>query len=109
MLGPIEYPVFLAKGQDEAAIFEGGVGATAPVVAEQLAALDIGADIVKEIVVTHAHPDHVMAVGAFREMFSNAAVCASKIAAGASAYAWMAFSRISTPRRREPISPWWTV
>ena len=82
MLGPIEYPVFLAKGQDEAAIFEGGVGATAPVVAEQLAALDIGADIVKEIVVTHAHPDHVMAVGAFREMFSNAAVCASKIAAG---------------------------
>ncbi|MHC4166576.1 MAG: MBL fold metallo-hydrolase [Planctomycetota bacterium] len=69
MLGTNEYPVFLVTDQDEGAIFEGGVGAAGPVVREQLAALDIGANVVKQIIVTHAHPDHVMAVPAFRQMF----------------------------------------
>ncbi|MHC4357057.1 MAG: MBL fold metallo-hydrolase, partial [Planctomycetota bacterium] len=82
MLGTNEYPVFLVTDQDEGAIFEGGVGAAGPVAREQLAALDIGANVVKQIIVTHAHPDHVMAVPAFREMFPKAKVCASKIAAG---------------------------
>jgi glyoxylase-like metal-dependent hydrolase (beta-lactamase superfamily II) len=82
MLGTNEYPVFLVTDQDEGAIFEGGVGAAGPVVREQLAALDIGANVVKQIIVTHAHPDHVMAVPAFRQMFPKAKVCASKIAAG---------------------------
>lgn len=82
MLGTNEYPVYLVRDADEGAIFEGGVGAAGPVVKEQLAALDIPAEIVKKIIVTHAHPDHVMAVPAFREMFGAAEVCASKIAAG---------------------------
>ena len=82
MLGTNEYPVFLVMDADEGAIFEGGVGAAGPVVKEQLAGLDISPEIVKWIIVTHAHPDHVMAVPAFREMFPKAKVCASKIAAG---------------------------
>ena len=82
MLGTNEYPVFLVTDGDEGAIFEGGVGAAGPLVAEQLAGLDIAAETVKQIIVTHAHPDHVMAVPAFREMFPKATVCASKAAAG---------------------------
>ncbi len=82
MLGTSEYPVFLVTDKDEGAIFEGGVGAAGPVVKEQLAGLDVPADIVKQIIVTHAHPDHVMAVPAFRAMFPGVTVCASKAAAG---------------------------
>lgn len=82
MLGTNEYPLYLVTDGDEAAIFEGGVGAIGPVVKEQLAGLDIACDIVKQIIVTHAHPDHVMAVPAFRRMFPNAKVCASEVAAG---------------------------
>ena len=82
MLGTNEYPVFLVIDGDEGAIFEGGVGATGPVVKEQLAGLDVPADIVKQVIITHAHPDHVMAVPAFRAMFPGVTVCASKVAAG---------------------------
>lgn len=82
MLGTSEYPLFLVTDGDEGAIFEGGIGAAGLLVNEQLAALDIAPEIVRQIIVTHAHPDHVMAVPAFRQMFPNAEVCASEIAAG---------------------------
>ena len=81
MLGTNEYPIYLVKGGDEGAIFEGGVGAIGPLLERQLAELEIGADYVKQIFVTHAHPDHVMAVPALRKMFPDAMVCASKPAA----------------------------
>lgn len=81
MLGTSEYPVFLAMDQNEGAIFEGGVGADGPLVAEHLTRLDIAADLVRQVVITHAHPDHVMAVRAFRAMFDGVIVCASKPAA----------------------------
>ena len=81
MLGTSEYPVFLVRSAGDGAIFEGGVGAMGPVVAEQLAGLDIAADCVKQVIITHAHPDHVMAVPAFRAMFEGVTVCASKTAA----------------------------
>lgn len=82
MLGTNEYPVFLVTDAEEAAVFEGGVGAAGPLVRDQLAALEIAAATIKKIVITHAHPDHVMAVPAFRKMFPEATVCASKAAAG---------------------------
>lgn len=81
MLGTNEYPVFLVSDGSEGAIFEGGVGAVGPLVKEQLARLDVGADTVKQVIITHAHPDHVMAVPVFRAMFGGVAVCASKAAA----------------------------
>jgi len=81
MLGMNEYPVFLVKDRDEAAIFEGGVGADGPLVAEQLARIEIPVDSVKQIIITHAHPDHVMAVPAFRALFEGVKICASKPAA----------------------------
>ncbi|MHC4095965.1 MAG: MBL fold metallo-hydrolase [Planctomycetota bacterium] len=81
MLGTSEYPVFLAMDQNEGAIFEGGVGADGPLVTEQLTQLDIAADSVKQVIITHAHPDHVMAIPAFRAMFDGLIVCGSKPAA----------------------------
>ncbi|UCE48924.1 MAG: MBL fold metallo-hydrolase [Phycisphaerales bacterium] len=82
MLGTNEYPALLVTDADEGAIFEGGVGAVGPVVKEQLADLDVSVDLVKLVIITHAHPDHVMAVPAFRELFPAVTVCASKAAAG---------------------------
>jgi glyoxylase-like metal-dependent hydrolase (beta-lactamase superfamily II) len=43
--------------------------------------LGIGADFVKQVVVTHGHPDHVMEVPMFREMFPGVKVLASEPAA----------------------------
>jgi len=81
MLGTNQYPLYLVKGDGEAAVFEGGVGAMGKVLAEQLRRLGVAGDAVKQVVVTHAHPDHVMAVPAFRVMFPGAAVLGSAVAA----------------------------
>jgi len=53
----------------------------APVIARQMAALGIARDSVKQVVITHAHPDHVMGVPVFRKLFSNVTVLASAVAA----------------------------
>ncbi|MBM4019771.1 MAG: MBL fold metallo-hydrolase [Planctomycetes bacterium] len=81
MLGTNEYPLFLFKGDREGAIFEGGVGAMGPLILEQLQGLGIGRDFVRQVVVTHAHPDHVMAVPLLREAFPGVRVLASDAAA----------------------------
>ena len=82
MLGTGEYPIYLVRSQGEAAVFEGGVGAMGPVLQQQIERLGIDGDFVKQIIVTHAHPDHVMAVPMFRKIFTSATVSASKTAAG---------------------------
>lgn len=81
MLGTSEYPVYLFRAGDEYTVFEGGIGAVGPMLGEQLALLGIDGRQVARIVVTHAHPDHVMAVPAFRELFPRAEVLASEVAA----------------------------
>jgi len=81
MLGTNEYPLYLVKGGDQGAIFEGGVGAMGPVLQQQLAALNVPPDFVRQNIVTHAHPDHVMAVPAMQRMFPGVTVCASQLAA----------------------------
>jgi glyoxylase-like metal-dependent hydrolase (beta-lactamase superfamily II) len=82
MLGTNEYPVLLVTDNNEGAIFEAGVGATGHVVNEQLADMNIAPDLVRQVIITHAHPDHVMGVPVFREMFPDVKVCASEKAAG---------------------------
>lgn len=81
MLGTREYPVYLFRRDREAAIFEGGIGAVGPLVSEQMRQLGIPAALVTQVVVTHAHPDHVMAVPVFRQMFPGVCVVASEKAA----------------------------
>ncbi len=44
-------------------------------------ALGIARDFVRQVIVTHAHPDHVMAIPVFREMFPEVSVIASAPAA----------------------------
>lgn len=81
MLGTTAFPLYLYQGQQHSTIFEGAISAMGPVLDEQLAALKIDHDRVRQVIVTHAHPDHVMAIPAFREMFPNVSVVASEAAA----------------------------
>jgi glyoxylase-like metal-dependent hydrolase (beta-lactamase superfamily II) len=81
MLGTSAYPLFLFKGEGEGTVVEGGVGAMGPLVLEQMETLGIEREFVKQVVVTHAHPDHVMAVPLFRRMFPGITVLASETAA----------------------------
>ncbi|MBE3123407.1 MAG: MBL fold metallo-hydrolase [Planctomycetes bacterium] len=82
MLGTDDYPLFLYKGQRHGTIFEGGVGAMGPLVVEQLRGMGLGPGFVTQVVIPHAHPDHVMAVPGLREAFPGVAVVASEAAAG---------------------------
>jgi len=81
MLGTSAYPLYLVKGEREAAVFEGGVGAMGKMLGEQLQQLAVPAESIKQVIVTHAHPDHVMAVPIFRSMFPGVAVLGSAVAA----------------------------
>lgn len=81
MLGTGEYPIYLFREGGEAAVFEGGTGAMGPLLEEQLAGLKMDPAAVRQAIITHAHPDHVMAVPMFRRLFPQVTVSASEIAA----------------------------
>ena len=79
MLGTDEYPIYLFRDGDQAVIFEGGTGAMGPLLKEQVTDLDLDPAMVKQAIITHAHPDHVMAVPMFRELFPEVSVAASLV------------------------------
>ncbi len=81
MCGSNPYPLYLVQGDDEGVLFEAGVSAMGPLLKEQMDQLGIDGDYVTRIVVTHAHPDHVMALPMLRQMFPRAKVLASEVAA----------------------------
>jgi glyoxylase-like metal-dependent hydrolase (beta-lactamase superfamily II) len=81
MLGTATHPFYLVAGSRGATIFEGGIGVTGPVLRGQLQQLGIDAGRVTQLVVTHAHPDHVMAIPFLRQICPEAAVLASEAAA----------------------------
>ena len=81
MLGTAAYPMYLVRGRREGAIIEGGISALGPLLKQQLHELGVGPQYVRQAVITHAHPDHVMAIPALREMFPGLTVLASGIAA----------------------------
>ncbi len=81
MLGTNEYPFFLFRGAGQGTLFEGGIGPTGPVLRAQLDQLNIDTALLKQLVITHAHPDHVMAVPLVREICPEIQVLASEIAA----------------------------
>jgi len=86
MLGSNEYPLYFVRGEGQAAIFEGGVGAMGPLVLEQMGELGIDRESITQLVIPHAHPDHVMAVPLLRETLPRVTVLASEIAAGTLAH-----------------------
>jgi glyoxylase-like metal-dependent hydrolase (beta-lactamase superfamily II) len=81
MLGTTEYPFYLYRGRTSATLFEGGIRATGPVLRQQLQQVGVPVESVRQLVVTHAHPDHVMAVPAVRQMCPGIQVLASEPAA----------------------------
>lgn len=81
MLGTAEFPVFCYREAGGCVVFETAVSAVVPVIARQMAALGIAADSLKQLVITHAHPDHVMGVPVFRKLFPGITVLASGPAA----------------------------
>ncbi len=81
MLGTNAFPLYLYQGEREGTIFEGAVSAMGPVLDGQLRSLGVAHDTVRQVVVTHAHPDHVMAIPVFRQMFPHMQVLASEPAA----------------------------
>ena len=81
MLGTSQYPLYLVRGDGGCTIFEGGTGAMGPVLSRQLADLGVAGEAIQQVVVTHAHPDHVMAVPMFRQAFPGVSVLASGAAA----------------------------
>ena len=81
MLGTAPYPLYLYCGTQTGTLFEGGTGSMGPVLRNQLQSLGIAGDYVRQAVVTHAHPDHVMAIPMFRELFPHVAILASAPAA----------------------------
>ena len=81
MLGTNEYPLFLFRGEQDAALFEGGVAAVGPLVLEQLDGLGVARESITQLVVAHAHPDHTMAVPTLKRALPNLSVVASPTAA----------------------------
>jgi glyoxylase-like metal-dependent hydrolase (beta-lactamase superfamily II) len=81
MLGTTAYPMYLIRGRKEGAFIEGGIGGLEPLLRRQLADLGIGPTFVRQAVVMHAHPDHVMAIPLLRELFPGVVVTASAAAA----------------------------
>ena len=80
MLGSHEYPVYLATGDGDALLIEGGTGPMASLVVEQLDALAVRAASVRRLVLLHAHPDHVMGVPGFRDLAPEVRVLGSAVA-----------------------------
>lgn len=74
MLGTYEYPVFCFQD----IMFETAISSVVPVIARQMTAHGIAP--IKQLVVTHAHPDHVMGVPVFRKLFPGITVSASALA-----------------------------
>lgn len=81
MLGTAPYPLYLYRGKQTGTLFEGGTGSMGPVLRNQLQALGISGEYVRQAVVTHAHPDHVMAIPMFRALCPHVAILASAPAA----------------------------
>jgi glyoxylase-like metal-dependent hydrolase (beta-lactamase superfamily II) len=81
MLGSNEYPLYFVQSEGETAVFEGGVGSMGPLVLEQMDELGIDRASVRQLLVPHAHPDHVMAVPLLREALPGLTVVGSEPAA----------------------------
>ena len=83
MLGTTAYPIYLVRGDSESALVEGGLGAVAAIVIRQIEQLGIDKASVCLAVITHAHPDHVMALPLLHRVFPGIALVGSEPAAKA--------------------------
>jgi glyoxylase-like metal-dependent hydrolase (beta-lactamase superfamily II) len=80
-LGSAAHPVYVFLQGDEGILFEGGIGSTAPLLLEQMDHVGIARERIRCLAVTHAHPDHVMAVNQLRKAIAGLKIVASEKAA----------------------------
>jgi len=80
MLGTRQYPAYFFMSKETGTLIEGGISATGSLVPRQIAELGADAEDVTQLVITHAHPDHVMAIPQLRHAFPRVAVLASPVA-----------------------------
>ncbi|MFH0976534.1 MAG: MBL fold metallo-hydrolase [Spirochaetota bacterium] len=78
-LGTPFFPAYLSLG-DDAMIIEGGTGATAGIIQENLQELEIPPERVKYIVLTHTHGDHIGAVPHLRRKWKHVKLIGSSTA-----------------------------
>ncbi len=81
MLGNEAYPLYLYANAEQASVLEGGISAVGPVLVEQIEARGLAPNGLTKLVVTHAHPDHVMAIPWLRQKYPQLKVVASQTAA----------------------------
>jgi glyoxylase-like metal-dependent hydrolase (beta-lactamase superfamily II) len=79
-LGTASFPTFLSMG-DYGMIIEGGTGATANIIIEQIKELGIQPERIKYLVLTHTHVDHIGAVPRLKKLWPHLKVVASPVAA----------------------------
>ncbi len=78
-LGTHTFPVYLSVGK-EAMIIEGGTGATADLIVEQIKELGIKPEQIRYIALTHSHSDHIGAVPRWKKLWPHLKVSAGPIA-----------------------------
>ena len=78
-LGTPDYPAYLSMGES-GMIMEGGVGATFPIIVDQLKELGIAPERIKYLALTHTHPDHIGAVPHLKKLWPHLQVVAGEVA-----------------------------
>jgi len=81
MLGNAAYPIYLYASAEQTSVLEGGISALGPVLVEQIDSRRLAPSGLAKLVVTHAHPDHVMAIPFLRQKYPDLKVVASQAAA----------------------------
>lgn len=79
-LGAPSFPAYLSLG-DEAMLIEGGTGPTAGLIIRQLALLGIDPLRIRQMILTHSHPDHIGAIPRLRPLWPHVEIVASATAA----------------------------
>ncbi|MBN1367978.1 MAG: MBL fold metallo-hydrolase [Dehalococcoidales bacterium] len=78
-LGIHPFPAYLSIGK-EAMIIEGGTGATADIIVDQIEQLGIEPTRIKYVVLTHSHSDHIGAVPRWKKRWPHLKILAGPIA-----------------------------
>lgn len=79
-LGIPFFPAYLSMGQ-ESMLIEGGISATADIIAEQIKTLGIAPEQIKYLALTHSHADHIGALPHLKKRWPHLKCIASPLAA----------------------------